>query len=94
MNSPSSKPPDRQQQQKGNRSDSRTRSLHRVAVGAGDVASVEHWQVQAKMPSTNTELHTFTLRLEPPATGWQLESPFPGSSGSGPGLPECSAEAG
>ena len=46
------------------------------------------------MPSTNTELHTFTLRLEPPATGWQLESPFPGSSGSGPGLPECSAEAG
>jgi len=47
---------------------------HRVAVGTGDVVSVEYWQVQAKLPSHNAELHTFTLRREPLAEHWQLES--------------------
>ncbi|MFE4080437.1 hypothetical protein [Paenarthrobacter sp. YIM B13468] len=46
----------------------------RAAVGTGDMVSVEHWQVQAKLPSASAELRTFTLRREPLATGWQLEA--------------------
>lgn len=46
----------------------------REAVGTGDLVSVEHWQVQAKLPTANAELRTFTMRREPLATGWQLES--------------------
>lgn len=46
----------------------------RAAVGTGDVVSIEHWQVQAKLPQASGELRTFTLRREPLATGWQLES--------------------
>lgn len=47
---------------------------NRAVLGTGDLVSVEHWQVQAKLPSANAELRTFTLRREPLATGWQLES--------------------
>jgi len=46
----------------------------RAAIGTGDLVSVEHWQVQATLPSANAELRTFTLRREPLATAWQLES--------------------
>ncbi|YCK79720.1 hypothetical protein M1D89_01430 (plasmid) [Arthrobacter sp. D3-18] len=46
----------------------------RAAIGTGDLVSVEHWQVQAKLPQANAELRTFTLRREPLATVWQLES--------------------
>lgn len=46
----------------------------RAAIGTGDVVSVEHWQVQAKLPTAGAELRTFTLRREPLATQWDLES--------------------
>ena len=46
----------------------------RAAIGTGDVVSVEHWQVQARPPQASGELRTFTLRREPLATVWQLES--------------------
>ena len=46
----------------------------RAAVGTGDLVSVEHWQVQAKLPQASDELRTFALRREPLATVWQLES--------------------
>ncbi|WP_454812924.1 hypothetical protein [Paenarthrobacter nitroguajacolicus] len=46
----------------------------RATIGTGDLVSVEHWQVQATLPSANAELRTFTLRREPLATAWQLES--------------------
>ncbi len=46
----------------------------RAAIGAGDMVSVEHWQVQAKLSSADSELRTLTLRREPLATQWQLES--------------------
>lgn len=46
----------------------------RAAIGTGDVVSVEHWQVQAKLPTAGGELRTFTLRREPLATQWDLES--------------------
>ncbi|GGJ39905.1 hypothetical protein [Paenarthrobacter histidinolovorans] len=47
---------------------------HRAAIGTGDLVSVEHWQVQATLPTAGAELRTFTLRREPLATAWQLES--------------------
>lgn len=46
----------------------------RVAVGTGDVVSVEYWHVQARPSGANAELHTFMLRREPLAEHWQLES--------------------
>jgi hypothetical protein len=46
----------------------------RAATGTGDMVSVVHWQVQAKLPSAGAELRTFTLRREPLDTQWQLES--------------------
>ncbi|NIJ03443.1 hypothetical protein FHR86_003802 [Paenarthrobacter ilicis] len=46
----------------------------RAQIGTGDLVSVEHWQVQAKPPTGNDELRTLTLRREPLATQWQLES--------------------
>ena len=47
---------------------------NRAAIGTGDLVSVEHWQVQATLPAGDAELRTFTLRREPLATQWQLES--------------------
>lgn len=47
---------------------------NRAAIGTGDLVNVEHWQVQATLPSAGAELRTFTLRREPLATQWQLES--------------------
>ncbi|UOD83354.1 hypothetical protein [Paenarthrobacter ureafaciens] len=47
---------------------------NRAAIGTGDLVSIEHWQVQATLPSAGAELRTFTLRREPLAAEWQLES--------------------
>jgi hypothetical protein len=44
-----------------------------AAVGTGDVVSVEYWQVQARLGSSSA-LRTFTLRRDPLATQWLLES--------------------
>ncbi|NUU31790.1 hypothetical protein HNO80_09325 [Arthrobacter sp. C9C5] len=44
-----------------------------AAVGAGDVVSVEYWQVQVRLGS-NSALRTFTLRRNPLSTQWLLES--------------------
>lgn len=46
----------------------------RAAVGTGDLVSIEHWQIQAQLPTANAELRTFTLRREPLSTQWLLES--------------------
>lgn len=46
----------------------------RAAVGSGDLVSIEHWQVQAKPPTGDLELRTFTIRREPLSTAWLLES--------------------
>jgi hypothetical protein len=54
--------------------DSWWETRHRAASGTGDLVSVEHWQVQAKLPQANGKLRTFTLRRDPLATAWQLES--------------------
>jgi hypothetical protein len=43
-----------------------------AAVGSGDIVSVEYWRVQVL--GTNAVLRTFTLRREPLATQWFLES--------------------
>jgi hypothetical protein len=47
---------------------------NRAAIGTGDLVSVERWQVQAALPVAGAELRTFTLRREPLATQWHLES--------------------
>ena len=47
---------------------------NRAAIGSGDLVSIEHWQVQASPPTGGAELRTFTLRREPLAAVWQLES--------------------
>ncbi|WP_400160552.1 hypothetical protein [Arthrobacter sp. BPSS-3] len=44
-----------------------------AAVGAGDVVSVEYWQVQVRLGS-NSALRTFTIRRHPLSTQWLLES--------------------
>ena len=44
------------------------------AVGSGDLVSVEHWRVQAQVPGDDGPLLTFTLRRQPLATQWLLES--------------------
>jgi hypothetical protein len=49
-----------------------------AAVGSGDLVSVEFWQVQARL-SSSSELRTFTLRRQPLATQWLLESIDDGS---------------
>jgi hypothetical protein len=43
-----------------------------AAVGSGDMVSVEYWRVQVL--GTNSALRTFTLRREPLATQWILDS--------------------
>lgn len=45
-----------------------------AAVGSGDLVSVEYWQVQARSGSSTSTLRTFTLRRQPLATTWLLES--------------------
>ena len=45
-----------------------------AAVGSGDLVSVEYWQVQARSGSSTSALRTFTLRRQPLATTWLLES--------------------
>lgn len=49
-------------------------SRDRAAADTGDLVSVEYWQVQARPSGAHEQLHTFTLRREPLATVWQLES--------------------
>lgn len=44
-----------------------------AAVGSGDMVSIEYWRVQVRLGSNST-LRTFTLRREPLATQWLLES--------------------
>jgi hypothetical protein len=50
-----------------------------AAVGSGDLVSVEYWRVQAQVPGANGPLRTFTLRRQPLATAWLLESIDDGS---------------
>ncbi|MFJ5699960.1 hypothetical protein [Arthrobacter sp. NPDC093139] len=42
-------------------------------VGAGNLVDIEYWRVQVRLGS-NSALRTFTLRREPLATAWRLES--------------------
>jgi hypothetical protein len=44
-----------------------------AAVGSGDLVSIEYWRVQVRL-SSNSALRTFTLRRDPLATQWLLES--------------------
>lgn len=50
-----------------------------AAVGSGDLVSVEYWRVQARVPGSESPLRTFTLRRQPLATQWLLESIEDGS---------------
>jgi hypothetical protein len=43
-----------------------------AAVGSGDMVSIEYWRVQVL--GSNSVLRTCTLRREPLATHWLLES--------------------
>lgn len=45
-----------------------------AAKGSGDLVSVEYWRVQAKIPGSDAPLRTFTLRRQPLATQWLLDS--------------------
>lgn len=42
-------------------------------VGIGNLVDIEYWRVQVRLGS-NSALRTFTLRREPLATEWLLES--------------------
>jgi hypothetical protein len=44
-----------------------------AAVGSGDVVSIEYWRVHVGLAS-NSALRTFTLRRDPLASQWLLES--------------------
>lgn len=50
-----------------------------AAKGSGDLVSVEYWRVQARIPGPDSPLRTFTLRRQPLATQWLLESIDDGS---------------
>lgn len=50
-----------------------------AAVGSGDLVSVEYWRVQGQIPGSDSPLRTFTLRRDPLATQWLLESIDDGS---------------
>ena len=50
-----------------------------AAKGSGDLVSVEYWRVQAQIPGSESPLRTFTLRRQPLATQWLLESIDDGS---------------
>lgn len=49
-----------------------------AAVGSGDMVSIEYWRVQVRLGS-DSALRTFTIRREPLATQWLLESIDDGS---------------
>lgn len=44
-----------------------------VAVGSGDLVSIEYWRVQVRLGS-NSALRTFELRRDPLSEQWLLES--------------------
>ncbi len=44
-----------------------------AAMGSGDLVRIEYWRVQARQSSISA-LQTFTLRREPLATQWVLET--------------------
>jgi hypothetical protein len=44
-----------------------------AAVGSGDLVSIEYWQVQVRS-GTHSSLRTATLRREPLAPHWLLDS--------------------
>lgn len=44
-----------------------------AAVGSGDMVSIEYWRVQVRLGS-DSALRTFTIRREPLAAQWLLES--------------------
>jgi hypothetical protein len=50
-----------------------------AAKGSGDLVSVEFWRVQARVPGADSPLRTFTLRRQPLATQWLLDSIDDGS---------------
>ena len=45
-----------------------------AAPGTGDLVSIEIWQVQVRLGSSNSALRTFTLRRNPLSTQWLLDS--------------------
>ena len=49
-----------------------------AAVGSGDMVSIEYWRVQVRLGS-DSALRTFTIRREPLAAQWLLESIDDGS---------------
>jgi hypothetical protein len=53
-------------------------SRRTAAVGSGDMVSIEYWRVQVRLGS-DSALRTFTIRREPLATQWLLESIDDGS---------------
>jgi len=58
--------------------DSWWKTQRSVPVGIGNVVDIERWRVQVRL-SSNSALRTFTLRLDPLATQWLLESIDDGS---------------
>jgi hypothetical protein len=44
------------------------------AVGSGDLVSIEYWRIQVRLGSSNSARRTFTLRRNPLAAQWLLES--------------------
>jgi hypothetical protein len=44
-----------------------------AAVGSGDLVSIEYWQVQVRLGTSDSALRTFTLRRNPLSTQWLLE---------------------
>ncbi|SDK60189.1 hypothetical protein [Arthrobacter sp. ok362] len=45
-----------------------------AAVGSGDLASIEYWQVHVRLGTSDSALRTFTLRRNPLSTQWVLEN--------------------
>ncbi|MFM9432001.1 hypothetical protein [Arthrobacter sp. MP_2.3] len=45
-----------------------------AAVGSGDLVSIEYWQIQVRLGTSNSALRTFTLRRNPLSTHWLLET--------------------
>jgi hypothetical protein len=54
--------------------DSWWKTQRSVPVGVGNVVDIERWRVQVRLGTSTSALKTFTLRRDPLATQWLLES--------------------
>jgi hypothetical protein len=50
-----------------------------ATVGSGDLVSIEYWRIQVRLGTSDSAVRTFTLRRDPLAAQWSVDSIDDGS---------------